>query len=85
MYLIKITLQETKSNQQHLLLMCLNIQTEARIISQKGIRQSRNISFAANFIRNILLIRKIGHGHLKALPPAYIGKEKEDIWLRFSP
>lgn len=61
--------------------MCLNIQTEARIISQKEIRQSRNISFAANFIKNILLIRRTGHGRLKTLPPAYIGKEKENIWL----
>lgn len=53
---MKITLQKIESNYQLSLLMCLNIiPTQVKIIVEKEIKHSRNISFAANFIRNILL------------------------------
>lgn len=54
---MKIALQMTESNYQLSLLMCLNIiSTQVEIIVERGIKQARNISFAANFVRNILLI-----------------------------
>lgn len=54
---MKIALQMTESNYQLSLLMCLNIiSTQVEIIVERGIKQARNISFAANFVRSILLI-----------------------------
>lgn len=45
---MKIALQMTESNYQLSLLMCLNIiSTQVEIIVERGIKQARNISFAA--------------------------------------
>lgn len=73
---MKITLQKTESNYQLSVLMCLNIiPMQVRITVEKEIKQTRNISFAANFIRNILLII---NNRMRASqgPPLFV-KEKQ--------
>lgn len=83
---MKITPQKAESNYQLSLLMCLNIiPTQVKIIVEKEIKQSRNISFATNFIRNILLIISNRMGASQGLPVCKgKAKKKRDLGC-FSP